>query len=353
MRERRCPPFAEAYTVKQGDTVSKIAAEYNTTVAVIRFLNPTININRIQVGQVICVPRRVVTPPCPNGTIYTIKAGDTFYKIADEFDITVRELQLANPLVNPFNLVVGQKICIPKPPAPPPEPPAIPPCVDGTYYVIRSGDTFFSIANRFNTTVRELEEANPGVDPNSLVVGRIICIPRKVVPPGTPPCPGGAYYTIEAGDTFFSIANRFGVTVRDLELANPGVDPTKLRIGQVICIPRRPRCPGGRIHVVGTGDTLFRLAQRYDVSFRSIVDANPGIDVENLQIGQEICIPPYEPAELCPTGRTYVIMRGETLTSIAEKFTVSATDILKYNPTMAPSEFVAGRRICLPPETQV
>lgn len=353
MRERRCPPFAEAYTVKQGDTVSRIAAEYNTTVAVIRFLNPTININRLSVGQVICVPRRVVTPACPDGTIYTIKAGDTFYKIADEFDITVRELQLANPLVNPFNLVVGQRICIPKKPAPPPPPPAIPPCVDGTYYVIRSGDTFFSLANRFNVTVRQLEEANPGVDPNSLVVGRIICIPRKIVPPGTLPCPGGAYYTIESGDTFFSIANRFGVTVADLETANPGVDPTRLRVGQIICIPRRARCPGGRIHVVARGDTLFRIAQRYDISFRALVDANPGIDIENLQIGQEICIPPYEPAELCPTGRTYVIMRGETLSSIAEKFTVSATDILKYNPTMAPSEFIPGRRICLPPETQV
>lgn len=352
MRERTCPPFAQAYTVKRGDTISRIAAEFNTTIAVIRFLNPTIDVNRIQVGQVICVPRVTITPTCPNGTIYTIKAGDTFYRIADEFDITVRELQQANPLVNPFNLVVGQRICIPRTPAPP-EPPAIPPCVDGTYYVIRPGDTFFGLANRFNVTIRQLQEANPTVDPNSLVVGRIICIPAKVVPPGTPPCPGGAYYTIEAGDTFFSIATRFGVTVRDLETANPGVDPTRLTIGQRICIPREQRCPGGRIHVIGTGDTLFRLAQRYDISFRAIVDANPGIDVENLQIGQEICIPPYEPAELCPTGKTYIIKEGDTLSSIAEEFTVSATDILRYNPTMAPSEFTAGRRICIPPEAQV
>lgn len=353
MLERRCPPFAEEYTVKRGDTISSIAQEFNTTIGVIRFLNPTININRISVGQIICVPRRVPTPVCPNGTIYTIKAGDTFYKIADEFDITVRELQLANPLVNPYNLVVGQKICIPKKPAPPPPPPAIPPCVDGTYYVIKAGDTFYSIANRFNVTLRDLEAANPGVDPNSLVVGRIICIPKKVVPPNTPPCPGGAYYTIQAGDTFFSIANRFNVTLRDLELANPGVDPTKLTIGQIICIPRKPRCPGGKIHVVVTGDTLFKLAQQYDVSFRALVDANPDIDIENLRIGQEICIPPYEPSELCPTGKTYVIMQGDTLTSIAEKFVVSATDILKYNPTMAPSEFIPGKRICIPPEVEV
>ncbi|WIV12363.1 LysM peptidoglycan-binding domain-containing protein [Proteiniborus sp. MB09-C3] len=353
MRERTCPPFAEAYTVKRGDTVSRIAAEFNTTIAVIRFLNPTIDINRISIGQVICVPRIVITPTCPNGSIYTVKAGDTFYRIADEFNITVRELQQANPLVNPYNLVVGQRICIPRRPAPPPPPPAIPPCIDGTYYVIRSGDTFYSIANRFNVTIRELETANPDVNPSNLVVGRIICIPRKVVPPGTPPCAGGAYYTIVSGDTFFSIASRFGVTIRDLEAANPNVDPTRLMIGQIICIPRKPRCPGGRIHVIGTGDTLYTLAQRYDVSFRALVDANPGIDVENLQIGQEICIPPYEPAELCPTGKTYVIMRGDTLSSIAEKFVVSAADILKYNPTMIPSEFVAGRRICIPPEVQV
>ncbi|MFA5523237.1 MAG: LysM peptidoglycan-binding domain-containing protein [Tissierellales bacterium] len=352
MRERTCPPFAQAYTVKRGDTVSGIAAEFNTTIAVIRFLNPTIDINRIQIGQVICVPRVTVTPTCPNGTVYTIKAGDTFYTIASEFNITVRQLQQANPLVNPFNLVVGQRICVPVPPSIP-EPPVIPPCIDGTYYSIRPGDTFYSLANRFNVTIRQLQDANPTVDPNSLVVGRIICIPAKVVPPGTPPCPGGAYYTIEAGDTYFSIASRFGVTVAALEAANPNIDPTRLIIGQRICMPRQETCPGGRIHVIGTGDTLYRLAQRYDISFRAIVNANPNIDVENLQIGQEVCIPPYEPADLCPTGNTYIIKEGDTLSSIAEEFTVSATDILKYNPTMAPSEFVAGRQICMPPEVQV
>lgn len=352
MRERTCPPFAQPYTVKRGDTLSRIAAEFNTTIAVIRFLNPTIDINRIQVGQVICVPRVTVTPTCPSGTIYTIKAGDTFYTIANEFDVTVRQLQQANPLVNPYNLVVGQRICIPKPPAPPPQPPVIPPCVDGTYYVIRSGDTFYSLASRFGVTIRALQEANPTVDPNSLVVGRIICIPAKIVPPGTPPCAGGAYYTIEAGDTFFSIATRFGVTIAELEAANPNVDPTRLMIGQRICIPREPRCPGGKIHVIASGDTLYKLVQQYDVPLRAIVEANPGINVENLQIGQEVCIPPYEPAELCPNGRTYIIKTGDTIASIAREFRITEAEILRFNPTIAPSEFVVGRSICLPPVTQ-
>lgn len=167
----------------------------------------------------------------PFTEIYTVKAGDTFYKIANEFGITVSELQMANPLVNPFNLLVGQKICIPKPPA-------TPPCDNGIHYIIKSGDTFYSIANRFGITLSSLEAANPHIDPNNLVIGSTICVPKKVVPPETSPCPNGTYYTIKAGDTYFKIANRFRIAIDDLERANPNIDPANLIIGQKICIPK-------------------------------------------------------------------------------------------------------------------
>ncbi len=70
-------------------------------------------------------------------------------------------------------------------------------------------------------------------------------------------------------------------------------------------------------------------------------------------IGDVICIPPYKPSKSCPNNRTYIIKRNNTLSSIAENFTVSATEILKLNPQMAPGEFVEGRLICLPAEAPV
>ncbi len=160
-------------------------------------------------------------------------------------------------------------------------------------YIIKSGDTLFNLASRYGTTVEAILTINPGLDPESLQVGRIICIPT--VAPPVPPCPGGFYYTIRAGDTFFRIANQFNITVDALRRANPGVDPNRLQIGQVICIPvsapPTPSCPGGFLYEIRSGDTLFLIAQRHNLSVQELIAANPGIDPNRLRVGQRICIP--------------------------------------------------------------
>ncbi|HBE06536.1 MAG TPA: peptidoglycan-binding protein, partial [Firmicutes bacterium] len=88
-------------------------------------------------------------------------------------------------------------------------------CPGGTIYQIRPGDTLFFLARRFGTTVQAILAANPGLDPNNLQVGRNICIPvaGPTTTPTAPPCPGGFLYTIQAGDTYFSLAQRFNTTV--------------------------------------------------------------------------------------------------------------------------------------------
>ncbi|MGE5551927.1 MAG: LysM peptidoglycan-binding domain-containing protein, partial [Bacteroidota bacterium] len=68
--------------------------------------------------------------------------------------------------------------------------------------------------------------------PNRLVIGQRICIPV----PAPPTCPG-FLYTIQAGDTLFALAARFGTTVQAILAANPGLDPNSLQVGRRICIP--------------------------------------------------------------------------------------------------------------------
>lgn len=166
-------------------------------------------------------------------------------------------------------------------------------CPPGTFpYVIRSGDTFFALAQRFNTTVPALISANPGVDPNNLQIGQTVCIPRQ---PIFPPCPEGNFYTIRPGDTLFSIARRFNVSLDDLIEANPGIDPQRLQIGQVICIPVAVppvACPPGTFsYTIQPGDTFFRLARHFNVSVDAIIRANPNVNPEALLVGQRVCIP--------------------------------------------------------------
>jgi LysM repeat protein len=166
--------------------------------------------------------------------------------------------------------------------------PAPPPCPDGKLYTIRRGDTLYAISRRTGVSVEQIIAANPGIDPNNLQIGRIICIPMRQ----PMPCPG-FIYRIQAGDTLYSLARRYNTTVAEIMAYNPGIDPNNLQIGAAICIPRKPEgCPAGtQPYRIVKGDTLYRLAQRFNTSVQAILDANPGIDPNNLQIGQIICIP--------------------------------------------------------------
>ncbi len=171
-----------------------------------------------------------MSPNCPGGTFpYVIVAGDTCYAIAKRFGTTVTALQAANPGLNCNNLQVGQQICVFI------EPSTVN-CPPGTQrYTIQSGDTCYAIARRFGTTVVAVQAANPGLNCNTLMVGQKICVP---IEPSTVNCPPGSQrYTIQAGDTYWSLARRFNTTVQAIQATNPGVNPNNLVVGQKICIP--------------------------------------------------------------------------------------------------------------------
>ena len=171
-------------------------------------------------------------------------------------------------------------------------------------------------------------------------------MPREC-PPNTRP------YTIKAGDTLFNIAINNNTTVPAIISVNPEIDPNNLRIGEEICVPGQreyPACPEGNYYTIKTGDTIFSIASFYNVSVDDLIEANPGIDVENLRIGQIICIPLATPPVTCPEGsRQYTVKRGDTFYSIAEKYNTSVEVLYRYNPTIRdPQALLIGQKICVP-----
>lgn len=115
-------------------------------------------------------------------------------------------------------------------------------CPAGSFpYTIKSGDTLYFLAIRYNTTVEAIMKLNPGIDPNNLQIGQVICIPYSMPRPEPvlPPCPHGVYYRVKPGDTLYFIGQKFCVTVQELLMANPGIDPNNLMVGQILCIPKR------------------------------------------------------------------------------------------------------------------
>jgi LysM repeat protein len=334
------------YTIHKGDTFFDIARWNNVDLVALLAANPGVNPERLEVGQVICVPLPPAggnVPAC-NGALYTIKKGDTLYDIARRNSIPINDLLVANPGVVPEKLEPGQTICIPGGGG------SSPFCANGTPYTIRRGDTLYAIAIRFGVTLADILEANPGVNPERLVEDDLICVPDKSGAPA-PFCPNGTPYIIVQGDTFYSIALRFGVALADLLAANPMVNPQALEPGDVVCLPvenAKPFCETGVIHVVERGDTLYSLALKFGVPLSDLMASNPSVVPERLEVGSRLCIPNYTGPVFCKDGVPYVIQKGDTLYSLARRFGISLEDILAVNPGLTPEKLQPDDVVCIP-----
>lgn len=118
-----------------------------------------------------------------------------------------------------------------------------------------------------------------------------------VAPPGP-----GTEYVIAKGDTFTTIAKKFGVSTRALVDANPGVTPTALKIGQKIQVPPPSATPasttaapavaenGSQVYTVKSGDTLSKIATKYSVTVKAIRSAN-NLKTDSIKVGQKLKIP--------------------------------------------------------------
>jgi len=160
-------------------------------------------------------------------------------------------------------------------------------CPSGLFWRVKEGDTLFLIAQKIGTTVSELLRLNPGIDPENIQIGQSICLP-----PELPPCSSGIFWRVTAGDTIFTIAQATGTTVDAILAVNPGIEPNNLQPGQNLCLPLdTSTCVSGVTWVIAPGDTLYSIAKATGTTVEQLLEANPGLDPANLQIGQEICIP--------------------------------------------------------------
>lgn len=171
------------------------------------------------------VPTIFPTPTTISGQFeYTVQWGDTLYSLARRFNTTVEALVALNGLQNPNFIRVGQVLKIVGTPTSP---------GTTTEYIVQPGDTLFSIARRYNTTVEAISRANGIVNPWYIRVGQKLVISQG----STPTTPSGSTYVVQPGDTLYSIAARFGKNVWDIIAANNLPDPYWIWVGQVLTIP--------------------------------------------------------------------------------------------------------------------
>ncbi|WP_074034109.1 LysM peptidoglycan-binding domain-containing protein [Exiguobacterium sp. AT1b] len=161
----------KTYTVKSGDTLYSIARTYGITVSALAAANKITNFNLISVGQVLIIPGTTVTPPPTTTVKYTVKSGDTLYKIATMYNTTVAKIAAANKITNVNSITVGQVLIIPGTTVTPPPTTTV-------KYTVKSGDTLYKIATMYNTTVAKIAAANNITNVNLISVGQVLTIPK-------------------------------------------------------------------------------------------------------------------------------------------------------------------------------
>lgn len=265
---------SNTYVVQRGDSLYSIARKYGTTVDELKSLN-NLSSNELQIGQILKLPTNEqdgeVIPSKEN--TYKVVAGDSLYSIAQKYDTTVDELKKLNNLTS-NTLSIGQILKVPSEEEE--ETPV-------NYYTVKRGDSLYSIAQKYNTTVNELVALN-NLNSTALQIGDILKIPtgesneQEVT---------GSTYTVKAGDSLYSIAQKYGTTVDELKRLN-NLTSNTLSVGQVLRIPTTS--PSVNYYTVQRGDSLYSIAKKFNTTVDKLKAAN-NMSGNLISIGQELIIP--------------------------------------------------------------
>ncbi len=238
---------------------------------------------------------------------YVVVKGDSLYSIASKLGTTVSELQKLNNLTT-TSLSIGQVLKIPSQFVE--EEPGL--------YTVKKGDSLYSIAIANNTTVDILKELN-NLTSNLLSVGQTLKLPEPVME-------GVSTYTVQKGDSLYSISKKFNTTVSELQKLN-NLSSTALSIGQVLKLPTEvvEEEKDYIEYIVKSGDSLYSIAKQFNIDYNTIKNFN-NLTSNLLSIGQTLKIP-----TVTQTETTYVVQPGDNLYSIARRFNITVDRLKELN----------------------
>lgn len=292
----------QTYIVKAGDTLYGISNQFGVSVTDLAELN-NIKGSNLAIGTVLKIPNNSGNNP-NNMFMYTVKNGDTLYKIATKYNTTPQKIIDLNYLKN-STIYPGQVIRIPETYFKEEEM-SLP---NYTNYIVKSGDTLYKIARDNNVSVDTLIKDN-SLTTNTLNIGQILkiripnmegtiieeCYGPDYIPPDTNTTPVATTYTVKSGDNLYSIAKRYNTTASAIMILN-NLPNTNLQIGQKLkipatsnIVPTKPSAPStNSIYIVKNGDNLYSIARKFNTTVDSIKRKNNLIS-NNLQIGQKLII---------------------------------------------------------------
>ena len=290
----------ESYIVQRGDTLSSIATKSKITLSELAELNNFKANKSVRLGQVIKVPAGSTIPEQ-----YVVQSGDSLNAIANKYELTVNYIADLNGLERTAGVRVGQKLKLTgdvpsknnlsansklkekerEETAP-------------DVYTVKSGDTLSNIASRYYLQLDYVTALNGLSRGSSVRVGQKLKLTGDVPKAESAksenskntakstPSKNTEKYTVKAGESLNSIANRFGLSGRELAELNDLKANASLQRGQSISVPKTVT-----EYKVKRGDTLIGLASKYGMDTSALAEMNDFTPSTQLRIGDVIKVP--------------------------------------------------------------
>ncbi|PNK59947.1 lytic transglycosylase [Psychrobacter sp. FDAARGOS_221] len=328
------------------------------------------------------------TPPKPAGTrsVYTVQRGDTLVNIASRAGLNWRDIADWNQINPNSTLMAGTKLYLynAQPIAPLGSAAKPDPSQSGAQpntYIVRPGDTLIGTANRVGLSVSRLASYN-GLSTNAqLRTGqKLWLIPGKVETSSssTSTNSASAYkgktqsYTVKRGEGLIALASRFNVSVDTLAAMNGLETNEQLLVGQRLTVPAQStqstttntnssqsKSSGSSnsyqgettTYTVKSGDTLIGIANKLGVSHTQIAEMNNISDTGQLLRGQKLKLPATKEqvsVKVSNEAVSYKVKPGDSLTSVANKYKVSVSDLAKANNVSPTANLIIGQTLTIP-----
>lgn len=250
-------------------------------------------------------------------TTYKVVSGDSLWTISRKYNVTIEAIKTLNNMTTDA-IYPDQALKIPATAAQ----------TSGTTYKVVSGDSLYTIAKRFNTTVTAIKTLN-NMTTEVIYPDQILKMPAASVVQPTAPAPTQpstvSSYTVAAGDSLWTIAQRFNTTVDGLKLLN-GLTTDAIIIGQILKIPGTVAAPAPALtptpaptsqqpyvtyttHKVASGENAWTISVKYGIPMTELLRANNLTQDSMLQIGQVLKIPVHVVPVMQTPGAKY----GENL----------------------------------------
>lgn len=288
---------------------------------------------------------------------YVVKRGDSFYLIAHKLGVPLRDLLAANRDIHPARLMVGDVLCVPREEDDSPQTGGL--GGSGTTQTTQNTGTTPSTGTT-QTTQATGAAPSTGMTQTTQTTGatQATGTTQTTQVTGTVQATGttqttqvtgtvqatGTTQTTQVTGTVQATGTTQATGATQATGTTQAVQPTCMT-GQ-IAPDTTLSCTEDEQWTVQKGQTVSDLQLRGLVSRHTLETANPGVDFENLRVGQSVCIPKDNVP--CELPETYTLAATETLEAVAMRFNLPVASLLRANPCLAPQDFEGGVTVILP-----